>query len=123
MSDFFVTNLYAQTDGAAPMPGGSPILSFVPFILIFVLFYFLLVLPQQKKAKKKKEMIDTLKKGDRVSTLGGLMGTVTNLAPDVITLQVAEGVRVKVVRSYIEQVEVSSTKGGTSPEEKSEEKH
>lgn len=97
------SNAFAQTAGS-PAPGGNPLLSFIPFILIFVIFYFLLVLPQQKKAKKRKAMIEALKKGDRVTTTGGMIGTVTNLSPDVVTLQVAEGVRLKVLRNFIEDI-------------------
>lgn len=102
MIGWLVSDAIAQT--AEGGPAGNPLLSFVPFILIFVIFYFLLVLPQQKKAKKRKEMIGALKKGDRVTTTGGMIGTVTNLAPEVVTLQISEGVRVKVVRSYIEEL-------------------
>jgi preprotein translocase subunit YajC len=104
MRELLQSEVLAQAPGGPGGPGGGALLSFIPFILIFVIFYFLLVLPQQKKAKKRKAMIDGLKKGDRVTTTGGIMGTVTNLSPEVVTLQVAEGVRVKVVRNYIEEV-------------------
>ena len=80
------------------------LISFVPFILIFVLFYFLLIMPQQKRAKKKKDMVSNLKKGDRVMTAGGMIGTVTTLATKVVTLQVAEGTRIKINRAYIEEM-------------------
>ncbi len=96
--------------GEAPGPAGL-LVSFVPFILIFVLFYFLLIMPQQKRAKAKKAMVDGLKKGDRVLTNGGLLGTITNLSPQVITLQVAEGTRIKVMRSYIEEVRADDPEG------------
>jgi preprotein translocase subunit YajC len=95
-------------DGSAGGASGNPILSFVPFILIFVIFYFLLVLPQQKKAKKRKAMLEALKKGDRVTTTGGLIGTVTTLGPQMVTLQIAEGVRVKIARPFIEEVHTGS---------------
>ncbi len=109
MSEFFSTSIaYAQTSGGAapggPAGGPAMLISFVPFILIFVLFYFLLVRPQQQKAKQRKAMIDNLKKGDRVTTMGGLVGTVTNFSADMLTLQIAEGVRVKVVRSHIQDL-------------------
>ncbi|MBI3805142.1 MAG: preprotein translocase subunit YajC [Nitrospirae bacterium] len=108
--EWFESNAWAQAGGAAG-PAGNPLISFLPFILIFVIFYFLLVLPQQKRTKKKKAMIDALKKGERVTTMGGLIGTVTNLSPEVVTIQIAEGVRVKVVRSYIEEVRTSESEG------------
>lgn len=98
----------AQTGGAAAAPTGpGMILSFAPFIVIFVLFYFLLVRPQQQKAKQRKEMIDQLKKGERVMTSGGMIGTVVNLSGDTLTLQVSEGVRIKVRRNYVEEVIVT----------------
>lgn len=108
MIDFFVTDAYAQAAGAGPpqSPMGM-IVSFVPFIAIFVLFYFLLILPQQKKAKQRKQMIDALKKGDRVMTSGGMIGTVVAIFPKVISMQVAEGTRIKINRTYIEEVLVS----------------
>ncbi len=103
-----LSEAWAQDAGAGPAAGGPGlILSFAPFIVIFVLFYFLLVAPQQKKNKQRKEMIDNLKKGERVMTTGGLMGTVVNLSPDVLTLQVADGVRVKVKRTYVEEVQAA----------------
>jgi preprotein translocase subunit YajC len=102
--DWLVTPAMAQTAGGSGAPAGNPLLSFLPFVFIFVIFYFLLVLPQQKKAKNRKAMIEALKKGDRVTTTGGIIGTVTNLAPDVVTLQISDGVRVKVMRNYIEDL-------------------
>lgn len=111
MFEWFATNAWAQTGGAPAGPAGNPLISFLPFILIFIIFYFLLVLPQQKRTKKRKAMIDALKKGDRVTTMGGMIGTVTNLAPDIVTIQIADGVRVKVVRSYIEEVHTGETEG------------
>ncbi len=109
MLDWFESTAFAQTAGAPAGPAGNPLISFLPFIFIFVIFYFLLVLPQQKKAKARKAMIEALKKGDRVTTTGGMIGTVTNLAPDVVTLQIADGVRVKVVRNYIEEIAKEET--------------
>jgi len=85
------------------------ILSFAPFIVIFVLFYFLLLRPQQQKNKQRKEMIDNLKKGDRVMTSGGLIGTVVNLSGDLLMLQIAEGVRVKIKRNYVEEMQTPTS--------------
>ncbi len=100
-----ITEAFAQTPGAGAAPQGpNLIFSFVPFILIFVLFYFLLIMPQQKKAKKRREMIAALKKGDKVMTSGGIIGTVTILSTKTVTLQVAEGTRIKFNRNYVEEV-------------------
>ena len=109
LSEFFIANALAQgAEGGSPQSGAGLAVSFVPFIAIFVLFYFLLILPQQKKAKQRKQMIDALKKGDRVMTSGGMIGTVTTLSPKVVSLQVAEGTRIKINRTYVEEVLLSA---------------
>lgn len=76
-------------------------LSLVPFVLIFIIFYFLLILPQQKRQKKLKAMLEALKKGDKVVTSGGIWGTVTNLGKETVTLQVADNAKIKVQRESI----------------------
>jgi len=76
-------------------------LSFVPFVLIFVVFYFLLILPQQKRQKAQKAMLEGLKKGDRVVTASGIWGTVTNLGKDTVTLQIADTAKIKIQREHI----------------------
>lgn len=102
---------YAQT---APGPGGaSPLISFFPLILVFVIFYFLLIRPQQKKAKEHREMLDKLKKNDEVMTSGGIYGKVVSLADNVITVEVAPNVRIRVNRPQISALvkgDKSSTK-------------
>lgn len=92
---------YAQ--GAAPAAGGAAggIASFVPLILIFVVFYFLLIRPQQKKAKEHQAYLNDLKKGEKVITNGGIHGRITGLTDSVVTLEIAENVRIKVTRSAI----------------------
>jgi preprotein translocase subunit YajC len=76
-------------------------MSFLPLVLIFVVFYFLLIRPQQKKAKEHQDFIANLKKGDEVLTSGGLQGKITGLTDRVATLEIADNVRVKIARSYI----------------------
>jgi len=90
---------YAQS-GATP-PGGAGLASFIPLILIFVVFYFLLIRPQQKKAKEHQAYLGSLKKGDEVVTSGGIYGRITGLTDVVATLEVADGVRIKINRSSI----------------------
>ena len=68
---------------------------------MFVIFYFLLIRPQQKRAKEHREMLQNLKKGDFVVTNGGLYGRVIGLTDQVVTLEVAENLKVKVARSYV----------------------
>ena len=76
-------------------------LSLVPFVLIFVVFYFLLILPQQKRQKKLRAMLEALKKGDKVVTASGIWGTVTNLGKETVTLQIADNTKVKIQRDQI----------------------
>lgn len=74
-----------------PAAQTNPILAFMPLILMFVIFYFLLIRPQQKKEKDRQRMIRELKKGDRVVTNGGIIGTVVGVRDDVLVLKVGEG--------------------------------
>lgn len=78
---------------------------FVPLILIFVVFYFLLIRPNQKKQQQHKEMLNNLKRGDKVITTGGLYGTIDSLTDTAIQLKIANQVKIKVLRSAIAGVE------------------
>ncbi len=75
--------------------------AFIPIILMFAIFYFLLIRPQQKKQKEHRQMLASLKRGDMVVTQGGLQGKITNLNDTVVTLEIAEKIKVKVLRGYI----------------------
>ncbi|MFD1623217.1 preprotein translocase subunit YajC [Azospirillum griseum] len=99
----FVSTAYAQT--AAPAAGGDMIVQFLPLILIFVVFYFLLIRPQQKKMKEHKAMLSAIRRGDRVVTGGGIIGVVTKVgADDEVSVEIAENVRVRCLRSTINLV-------------------
>ena len=98
----FVTPAYAQA--AAPAGGAAGLASFLPLILIFVIMYFLMIRPQQKRAKEHRAMVEALKKGDEVVTQGGLVGKVTDVKDEEVTVEIAQGVKVRVVRSTIAQV-------------------
>ena len=90
---------------AAPGLGGAGgMLGFLPLVLVFVIFYFLLIRPQQKKAKEHQEMLSRLKKNDEVMTSGGIYGKVVTLADNVVTLEVAPNVRLRVHRPQIASV-------------------
>ena len=79
---------------------GSGIGQFIPLILIFVIFYFFLIRPQQKKVKEHKAMVESLKRGDKVVTSGGITGTVERLIDnDKVEVEIAENVRVEIVKS------------------------
>jgi len=113
----FVATAYAQSAAApAGAPGAFDFMSFLPLILIFLVFYFLLIRPQQKKLKEHKSMLDSLRRGDRIVTGGGVLGTVTRVgADDEVTVEIAEGVRVRVLKSTINLV-VAKTEPAKSGE-------
>ena len=89
----------------APSPqGGGPggiALQLVPMVLIFAIFFFLLIRPQQRERKRRDEMLRSLKKGDRVVTSGGLIGTIVGLNEQTVNLRIADTVRVECLRSAV----------------------
>jgi preprotein translocase subunit YajC len=96
--------------------GGDALTSFLPFVLIFVVFYFLLIRPQQKRAKEHREMVASLRRGDRVVTAGGIIGKVTRAPEDgEVEVEIAENVRVKVVRETVTQTIKKSAPDGSAP--------
>lgn len=98
----FVTPAYAQAAGGAG--GAGAIAQFVPLILIFVIMYFLILRPQQKRMKEQRNMIAELKRGDQVVTQGGIIGKITDVKDDEVTVEIAQGVKIRVVRATIAQV-------------------
>jgi preprotein translocase subunit YajC len=97
----------AHAADAAPAAGaqpGSSIASFLPLIVIFVIFYFLLIRPQSKRAKEHRAMVAAMAKGDEVVTNGGMLGRVTEIDDSYLTLEIAAGVAVKVQRQAVAQV-------------------
>ena len=97
--DFFISTAWAQTGGAS-----NPILQFLPLIIIFVLFYFLLIRPQSKRAKEHRQMVSELANGQEVVTGGGLLGKITKVGDTWVTVEVADGVSLKVQRNTISGV-------------------
>jgi len=84
---------------------GNPIMAFAPMIFIFVIFYFLLIRPQQKKQKEHQEMVKNLKKGDRVVTSGGVIGTIHTLQDDYVVIKVGEGdSKLEILRSHVTEL-------------------
>ncbi len=89
--------------------GGSSPLAFLPFVLIFVIFYFLILRPQQKQGKERKRMLSELKRGDDVVTSGGIYGKILNVSEDdVMTLEIAKGVSIQITRSGIAGLQPSA---------------
>jgi preprotein translocase subunit YajC len=92
---------YAMGTGGTGGGQGGGFAAMIPLLLMFAIFYFLLIRPQQKKQKKHRELLSTLKRGDTVVTVGGMHGKITGITEKVITLEIAEKVRVKVGRAYV----------------------
>jgi preprotein translocase subunit YajC len=112
-----ISQAYAQAAGGAA--GGFDIMSVAPLVLIFVVFYFLLIRPQQKKAKDHKTMLAALRRGDKVVTGGGILGTVSKVVgDDEVVLEIAPEVKIRVMRATIQTVvsrtEPASDKGAKS---------
>jgi preprotein translocase subunit YajC len=89
--------------GAAGAAGGgmAAFQQIIPLVFMFAIFYFLLIRPQQKKAKEHKALLESMKKGDNVITAGGVHGKVTAVENDLVTLEVANNVNIKITKSYI----------------------
>jgi preprotein translocase subunit YajC len=94
----FISPAYAQAAGG----GDGGFMTLVPLILIFVVFYFLLIRPQQKKAKQHREMLLNIRRGDKIVTGGGIIGTVTKVvSDDELAVEIAEGIRIRVQRALV----------------------
>jgi preprotein translocase subunit YajC len=103
----FISTAYAQTAGAGDggLGGLGSMAQLLPIVAIFVIFYFLLIRPQQKKQKEHKALLASVRRGDRVVTGGGILGTVTKvLDENHVQVEIAEGVRVKVMKSTIADI-------------------
>ena len=99
----FATPAFAQATDAAP--GGAAVFAqFLPIILIFVIFYFLLIRPQQRRMKSHQAMVMAVKPRDTAITSGGLIGKVTKVDENEVELEVAQGVKVRVVKSMLSDV-------------------
>ena len=96
---FFISDAMAQAAPAATPE--STLFSFVPLIAIFVLFYFLLIRPQMKRAKEHKALLGALATGDEVVTTGGLLGRITNVGADFVSIEIAGNTVVKVQKHSV----------------------
>ena len=114
-------SVFLATTAASGAQGGLGymIMQFAPFILIFVVFYFLLIRPQQQKAKAHREMVEGLRKGDEVVTSGGMICKVTRVADAEATVELAEGVRVKVLKHTIMEVRTRTEPANDAADAKS----
>jgi preprotein translocase subunit YajC len=105
----FATPAYAQT-GAASSGGAGFLVQMFPLLLIFVIFYFLLIRPQQQRAKQHQALIGAVKKNDIAVTGGGIVGKVTKVDETEVELEVAQGVRIRVLKAMLSDVRPFGTK-------------
>lgn len=96
---FYLIAMAQPPQGAGQQ--GSPFAAFMPLILIFIIFYFLLIKPQKKKQQETQKMLSGVQKGDKIITTGGIHGIVANVKDDVVSLKVAENVRIDVSRNCV----------------------
>lgn len=106
--DFLISSAYAQSG----QPQGG-LVSFLPLILIFAVFYFMLIRPQMKRAKEHRKMVADLAKGDEVVTNGGLLGKITALDDSFVTLKLADNVEIKLQRHAVASVMPKGTFGSS----------
>lgn len=95
--DFLISTAHAQEAAG----NANPLVSFLPFVIIFVIFYFLMIKPQKKKMEQEQKLLDSLQKGDEVFTKAGILGTIYGLTDKVVTLEVSDGVKIKLLRSQV----------------------
>ncbi|MGA9422921.1 MAG: preprotein translocase subunit YajC [Rhodanobacteraceae bacterium] len=100
--DFLISSAYAQS--ATPAAQSNPLISFIPLIILFGIFYFLLIRPQMKRAKEQRAMIAALATGDEVLTSGGVLGRIEAMADTFVVLEIAPGVKVKLQKQAISAV-------------------
>lgn len=92
------TNVHAQAAAAVPQ---NPMLQFLPLVVVFVIFYFLMIRPQKKKFEDEQALINKLAKGDEIYTKSGFIGTIYGINDKIVDLEIADGVRVKVLKSQV----------------------
>jgi preprotein translocase subunit YajC len=95
------TSAFAQVAGAPAAPAQNPLMQFLPLVVVFVIFYFLMIRPQKKKYDQEQALLKELSKGDEVYTKSGLIGTIYGMTDTVVTLEVSEGLRLKVLKGQI----------------------
>jgi preprotein translocase subunit YajC len=100
--DFLISSAYAQAAGAGAAQ--SPLMTFLPIVVLFIAFYFLLIRPQTKKAKEHREMVAKLAVGDEVVTAGGILGRVTEAGETFVGVEIAKDVTIKVQRVQVSQL-------------------
>lgn len=96
---FLISDALAQSGAAAAPPG---IVQFLPMVALFVIFYFLLIRPQQKRQKEHKNMVAELAKGDEIVTMGGVLGKITAVDENFLTVEIAQGTEIQVQKASVQ---------------------
>ncbi|WP_260597874.1 preprotein translocase subunit YajC [Sphingomonas endolithica] len=104
-----IPQAYAQTAGTATSAGFAQFMGIAPLLLVFVVFYFLMIRPQQRRMKMLQASVAAVKKGDNVVTSGGIMGKVTKVEDNVVEVEIAPNVRVRVVKATLTDVAGTGT--------------
>jgi len=116
----FESVAYAQSAGEASSQ--SAFFQFIPLVLILGVFWFLIIRPQQKKQKAHQLMVDSLNKGDKVVTNGGIFGTIVKVGEDRITLEIASKVQINIERQQVSRMDIKSGVNKDEKEDDSKEK-
>ena len=116
----FVSIAYAQSGGDAASQ--SPFFQFIPLVLILGVFWFLIIRPQQKKQKEHMRMVESLKKGDKVVSNGGIFGTIVKVGDDRITLEIASKVQIQIERQQVARMDKKVAERKDDKEDSAEEK-
>src|SRR5262245_35514850 len=115
-----IATAYAQTPSGG-LGGFDSIATMAPLVLIFVVFYFLIIRPQQKKQKDHRAMVEALRRGDRVITSGGIIGTVSKVTNErEIMLEIADNVRVRVMRAMVSEIMAKTEPAAAKEDKKAE---
>ena len=121
-----MASLYALVAAASPKSTQDMIIQILPYVAIGIIFYFLLIRPQQKRAREHQEILRSLKRGDVIITQGGIIGKIVKLDEQDLTLEIAENVRIKILRGMILQLKPSVQKqsaiGSKKPERPGQDK-
>ena len=117
LENLFMSNAHAQTtttttstpaSGTQPASPASTFQMFLPMVLVFVLFYFLLIRPQSKQRKQHQELVNNLKKGDEVITAAGIYGKIHGVADNIVTVEIADNVRIKMDKQQITTIKAAA---------------
>lgn len=101
---FFISDALAEAPAAAAGGQAGGLGSLIPFVVLFAVFYFLLIRPQQKRVKEHKKIVDSLAKGDEIQTESGIMGKVVDLSDNVVKVEIADNVQIKIRRQAVQAV-------------------